>query len=642
MKQNLETIFNVVIGTAGHIDHGKSSLVERLSGIDPDRLPEEKARGLTIDLGFAPLTLRNGLRVGVIDVPGHERLIKNMVAGATGIDLVLLVVAADDGVMPQTREHLNIMRFLGLRHGLIAITKIDLVDEEFRELVRADIEDAVEGTFLEGAPMIEVSSTTGEGIETLKDELERLLVALEPRDASGVFRMPIQRVFSSKGFGTVVTGVPISGQTRAGATLEIVPLGKTGRVRGIQAYMESTDLARAGHSSALNLSDVDYREVHRGMVATEPGYFRGASMLEARFLYLPLVRRPLLHQARVRIHAGTAEVIGRVHLLERKTMEPGEESFVQFRLEEQLVAAPGDRFVVRSFSPPVTLGGGEILDRSRWRLKVGKDYVLHELAEKAEVIGDPRRFIEAAIYGLGLDATTEKELSQRAGMPVDDAKTTIRALEAEGKIVRGPRGGLVVSARRMAEAREATLRFAESYFAENPRRRFLDKLELRQRLAANDAFFQTMIQQLESDGVLAENLGGKLSFRDFGPRLSEEEERVRERLLERLARAPFTPPAPAEVAAEEGWDERSTEELAELLGEEGAVVKLGGGLYFHRQALEDAQARIRAFLEEHGAMTASQAREVLETTRKFCIPLLEHLDRTGFTLRQGDVRKLRK
>ncbi|MGH2627998.1 MAG: selenocysteine-specific translation elongation factor, partial [Anaerolineales bacterium] len=368
MRKNLESIHNVVIGTAGHIDHGKTTLVEKLTGINPDRLPEEKERGMTIDLGFARLQLPGGQRVGIIDVPGHERFVKNMVAGATGIDLVLLVVAADDGVMPQTREHLEIMSLLDLRHGVIAVTKIDLVDPDLRELVVEDVRETVKGTFLEGAPVLPVSAATGEGIDRLRQALYDAVGRIRPRDAAGVFRMPIQRIFSSKGFGTVLTGIPVSGQVAVGDSLEVVPLGKTGRVRGIHAYQEATDLARAGHSSAVNVTDIEYREVHRGMVLAHPGYFRGTRMVEARFRYLARAARPIETLTAIRFHTGTAEILGRIHLLEGKRLSPGETGFVQFRLDEPVVVAPGDRYVARLHSPMETIGGGEVLDRSRFRL----------------------------------------------------------------------------------------------------------------------------------------------------------------------------------------------------------------------------------------------------------------------------------
>jgi selenocysteine-specific elongation factor len=642
MQKNLDTIINIVIGTAGHIDHGKSTLVERLTGIHPDRLPEEKARGLTIDLGFAPLKLKSGHRVGIIDVPGHERLVKNMVAGATGIDLVLLVIASDDGVMPQTREHVSIMQLLGIEHGIVVLTKIDMVDEDLRELVKEDIRDTLKGTFLENAPFVDVSSVTGEGIDTLLETLHGQIPLLKPKETTGIFRMPIQRVFSSKGFGTVVTGVPLRGKAAIGDTLEVVPLGQKGRVRGIHAYMEATDMARAGHSSALNLTDVDYREVHRGMVLTQPGYFRGATMFEARFMYLATNSRPLVSPSAIRLHLGTAEALGRVHLLEKKTLEPGEEAYVQFRLDEPVVAAPGDRFVLRLHSPLETIGGGEILDQSRWRLKAGKTYVIDLLREKEEAIGDPKKFLASAVHAAGYEATQEKDLALRSSLPLEETKALVEALVSEREIHRASRAGFLLSSRRLSEAKAESLRAAEQYFRQNPRRLFLDTLQLRQSLGCHEVFFQELVEILAKEGIVTEAQGGKLRFRDFGPRLTPEEETMRAEVLAALKESPFVPPSPAEIAAKHARDPKVMAQIALLLEAEGEAVKLAEEIFFHREAMEEARKRLRAHLEANRTMTASDAKTVLGSTRKYSIPLLEHFDREGFTIRRGDVRELRK
>jgi selenocysteine-specific elongation factor len=642
MKKNLESIFNVVLGTAGHIDHGKSTLVKTLTGVDPDRLPEEKARGLTIDLGFAPLVLRSGLRVGVVDVPGHERLIKNMVAGATGIDLVLLVVAADDGVMPQTREHLTIMQILGLEHGIVVITKVDMVDAELRELVREEVKEALAGTFLESAPVAEVSSVTGEGIEALLDLIHDAIAKVRPRRASGIFRMPIQRVFSPKGFGTVVTGIPLSGRAALGDTLEIMPLGQKGRVRGIHAYKEATDLARAGHSSAINLSDIDYREVHRGMVLTEPGFFRGSTMYEARLHYLPASRRPLQHQTEIRLHVGTAEALGKVFLLEEKTLESGEESFVQFRLAEPLVAAPGDRYVLRLHSPMETIGGGEILDQSRWRLKTGKRYVIEELRGKQSALGDSQRFLLHLLASAGYEALSEKDLSVRSGLPAEELRPLLEQLLETGDVVRASRPGLYLSAERLEEARSVVLDAAAAYYRQHPRRLLMDKTHLRQAIRAHEVFLQDLIGRLEASGELAVERGTQLRWRDHGPRLTAEEESRRGEIAARCLEQKLTPPSPEELAQEKGWDPAKAAELFELLAEEGELLKVAEGIYFHQQAIEEARERLREHLLEHGAVTAGDAKNLLGSTRKYCIPLLEHFDREGFTVRRGDLRELKK
>ncbi len=641
MKKNRETIFNVVVGTAGHIDHGKSSLVQRLSGIDPDRLPEEKERGLTIDLGFAPLELESGLRVGIIDVPGHERLVKNMVAGATGIDLVILVVAADDGVMPQTEEHVAIMDLLGIEHGIVAITKIDIVEEDLRELVREDIRESLGETFLRDAPIVEVSSTTGEGIPELLRLLHEQLASVRPRDESGIFRLPIQRIFSAKGFGTVVTGVPVSGSTKIGDTLEIVPLAAKGRVRGIHAYKEATDFARAGHSSAINLTDIDYRRVERGMVLTEPGYLKGATMFEARLRYLSGNRKPLLHQAPVRLHTGTAEALGRVYLLERKTVEPGEETFVQFRLDAPLVAAPGDRFVLRSYSPAWTIGGGELLDTSRWRLKTGKEYVIDELRARATTVGDPTQLVVSTLERAGFETLSSKELALRVCLPPEECQAIVEQLLAGGAVKQASRGRQLVSTAKLEEARASVGDIAEKHFAKQPRSRTMSKLDLRHELRASDSFLAELVGAMAESGEIEERAAGKLAFRDFGPRLTDRDEEIRATILAETREKLFSPPSAAELAAERGWDPKVAQELAALLEDDGDLVSIGGGIVLHRDAIATAKDRLRAHIEAAGAVTASDAKELLGSTRKYVIPLLEHLDQTGFTLRQGDRRVLR-
>ncbi|MEM7231961.1 MAG: selenocysteine-specific translation elongation factor [Planctomycetota bacterium] len=641
MNANSERIFNIVLGTAGHIDHGKSSLVQRLTGIDPDRLPEERDRGLTIDLGFAPLTLPDGRRVGIVDVPGHERLIKNMVAGATGIDLVLLVVAADDSVMPQTREHLTIMHILGISEGIVAMTKSDLVEDEMRELVREEIQETVEGTFLEGAPIVEVSSITGDGFDKLLETLYEKMANIQPRESSGAFRMPIQRVFSPKGFGTVITGIPVSGQTQIGDTLEITPLGKRGRVRGVQAYKESSDSARAGHSTAINLSDIDYREVHRGMVLAAPGYFSGSKMFEARFRYLPSSRRPLVHQSTIRLHTGTIEVVGKIFLLERKVLEPGEESFVQFRLDEEVVAAPGDRYVLRLHSPMETIGGGEILDRSKWRLKLGKGFILDQLKEKEKALENRLSFLLGILKSGGFTTVTEKDLAVKTGQSLDELRGDLDVLKENGDAVESGRAGQFYASTMLDEATAKTLDIARTYFNEQPRRRLIDKSHVRSQLAGNDVFLQEVLERLSSSGELETTDSGKLCFSGLTPAISETDAQSLDTIRTALNASPFTPPSPDELAQSHGWAPTDGVELFDLLVEEHEAVKVADGIYFHRDALDSAKEKLRAHLEAEGNVTAGDAKSLLESTRKYCIPLLEYLDRTGFTVRKGDTRVLK-
>ncbi|MBI5361993.1 MAG: selenocysteine-specific translation elongation factor, partial [Planctomycetes bacterium] len=387
----------IVIGTAGHIDHGKSTLVKTLTGIDPDRLKEEQERGMTIDLGFARFALPDGRKVGIVDVPGHERFVKNMVAGATGIDLVVLVVAADDGVMPQTREHVAILSILGVRRGLVALTKIDMVEPGLVELATEDVRSTLHGTFLEDAPILPLSSITGVGLDEFKRVLFRMASETPPRSDAGVFRMPIQRVFSAHGFGTIVTGIPVSGSVAVGDVIEVLPKGLKSKVRGIQAYGESTDKARAGHSCALNLADVDHKDVVRGNVAAAPGFFRPVQMVGARFTALATNAKPIENRTQIRLHTGTAECVGEVVLLDQEAIEPGAEGLVQLRLDEPVVCAPGDRFVLRLASPTVTLGGGVILEESKHRLKRFKSFVVDELSRAAQGLDSPRELLEVVL-----------------------------------------------------------------------------------------------------------------------------------------------------------------------------------------------------------------------------------------------------
>jgi selenocysteine-specific elongation factor len=636
-----QRIHNIIVGTAGHIDHGKTALIERLTGIDADRLPEEKQRGMTIDLGFARYEISGGRQVGIIDVPGHERFIKNMVAGATGIDIVLLVVAADDGVMPQTREHLEIMEILGLQNGIVVVTKRDLVDEELLELAMDDVRETIRGTFLENAPMVAVSSITGEGIDNLRPILNAMIEAVPRRKTEGLFRMPVQRVFSSKGFGTVLTGIPITGSAVPGETLEVLPLGETGRVRSIQAYMSVAEKAQAGQSSAVNISDVEYKRVSRGMVLATPGFFRSASMIEARLRYLPKSSRPLRHLTHVRFHCGTAEVLGQVYLLEGRVCEPGESMYVQIRLEEPIVTVAGDRFVLRLHSPMITIGGGEILDLSRWRLKRGKEFVIEGLQGKERALDSPRDSLLIRILDRGYDAFQESQLARDGGLSPEETSGILIEMRKNGQVFESSRAGLLISTQRFEEAQDVATTTAREFFRNHPRRLLMAKIALRQAVNAHDVFFQDLLVRLEADRKIRVVRGEYLQWAFHTPKLSQAESKFRKALAEALENAPFTPPRVDEVARGENFPADQAAAIAALLIEEGVAVKIADDVYLHQQAIDDARERLRAHLETSKQMTASEAREILQSSRKYVIPLLEFLDNEGFTIRRGDVRELR-
>ncbi|MFN0056977.1 MAG: selenocysteine-specific translation elongation factor [Planctomycetota bacterium] len=635
-----DAIYNVVLGTAGHIDHGKSSLVRQLTGIDPDRLPEEQARGLTIDLGFAPFVLSTGERVGIIDVPGHERFVKNMVAGATGIDIVALVVAADDSVMPQTREHIDIMTLIGVRRGVIVINKIDLVEPAMVELVEDEIREAVKGTFLDGAPAYYVSATTGAGIPELRAALETHLRGLPPRSTDGIFRMPIQRVFSAHGHGTVVTGIPVSGRVELQDRLEILPLGVTGRVRGLQAYKQTVTQARAGHSTAINLSDVDFHAVHRGMVAAVPGYFQATTMIEARVRVLAHLDQPVRHQTPIRFHTGTAEAAGKIYLLEDKVVEPGAETYAQFRLTEPIVVAPGDRYVFRLESPMITLGGGEILDRSAWRLKTGKAYVVEQLRRKEQALGSDLEFLASLVAETPLKMIDGAELARRAGMAETEAAKHLATLAERGDLVpvKGvqqylSRTGLELAGKRIEGA-------LDECYRKSPYRIHVPKVEVLDACRLDAEFCEHCLANLASRGVVRLERGGRLSLPGRALKLSGAEQEVYDLIESTFRKDLLNPPRLDELAQRSGKPLKLLEKMQALLVDQELLVRLAPDVVLLSDAIDGAAETLRKLFRDEGAFTASRAKDVLGTSRKFAIPLLEYFDRLKITRRLGDTREL--
>jgi selenocysteine-specific elongation factor len=630
-------ILPLVVGTAGHIDHGKSSLVKALTGIDPDRLKEEQERGLTIDLGFANLPLPDGRRLGLVDVPGHERFIRNMVAGATGIDLVLLVVAADDGVMPQTREHLAIMQILGLSKGLIALNKVDLVAPELVQLAAEDVRQAVRGTFLEDAPLIEVSAHTGAGIEDLRAALIAAALATAPRSDQGLFRMPIQRVFSKPGFGTVVTGIPLSGAAAVGDELELLPLGQRAKVRGLQAYGGRTERVRAGHSSALNLSDLERDAAVRGHVLATPGYFHGSALLAARVTLSAALPRPLKDRTRIRLHAGTDDPAGELVLLEGASLAPGESALAQLRLDRPTVVAPGDRFVLRLESPELTLGGGVVLEESRHRLKRGKAFVLDGLGRVEASLTDLDGRLVAELERSDREPLGARELAERVKEPLERIEARLAALGASGAVVgagRGPRFASARVAERDARALAAAL---AAWFKAHPERQLAPRAEIEAALEGGAVAAEFALEVALARGLLERLPGGQLRLP--GPR-REMDPRAKA-LFEELERGGLMPKGLAELSPNPA-EERRTRALLDGLVDLGLAVRAAPGMYFSQAAFQRALAAVEENCRRNGQLEIPELREALGTTRKFLIPLLEHLDAIGVTLRQGAHRVLRR
>ncbi len=632
----------IVIGTAGHIDHGKSSLVRALTGTDPDRLKEEKERGLTIDLGFARLDLPDGRCVGLIDVPGHERFVRNMVAGATGIDMVVLVVAADDGVMPQTREHLAIMQLLGVRRGFLALNKIDLVDEDMAMLAEEDARAMVRGTFLESAPIVRVSATTGEGLEDLRTLMVRMAAETEPRSAEGLFRMPIQRVFSARGFGTIVTGIPVSGAVELGEVLEIQPGGARGKVRSIQAYHESATRARAGHSTALNLSDVDHHQIERGNVVATPGYFVPQAMIAAHLTTLNELDRPIRNRMHVRLHTGTAEAVGEVVLLDQPELGPGEEGLVQIRLERPMVCAPGDRFILRLASPAVTLGGGLVLDESRYRLKRFKGYVLEDLSAKRMHLGSPREFLEAQLKTSKEPWVAVDALAVLTKRQKSETRTLLEELRDAGRAMAPGQGERWIHIERLETALEQLLEALDTWFAAHPLRELADVRELRTMTGFDAAFLGMLCEVAVSRGTIELAPAGQL--RRVGRELAVDAH-TRDQstaCLERLRAGAFQPPTLAELAAALRIPAPELGSILAMLVDQGSIVRVAADLYLTRERIDEARTEVAANCGRHGHLEIPELRDRLGTSRKFLIPLLEYFDAQGVTLRQAGHRVLKR
>jgi selenocysteine-specific elongation factor len=656
-------IYNIIIGTAGHIDHGKSALVRRLTGIDPDRLPEEQERGMTIDLGFAPYVLRSGQKVGFIDVPGHERFIKNMVAGATSIDLVLLVIAADDGIMPQTREHLRIMTLLGLRRGLVVVNKIDLVERDLIDVGVEEIRDLVKGTFLEGAPILPVSAATGEGIDRLKDLLETLVQATPPRPVEGVFRMSVQRVFSAKGHGTIVTGVPRSGRAAVGDVLEVLPAGVRARIRGLQAYKGDVTEVRAGHSSALNLADVEHAQVRRGDVVAAPGYFRPGRVVETLFRYVPESEseraaarsapdaprkgmRPLRRLTAIRFHVGTAEAVGQIALHDREALQPGEEAIVQFRLKDPVVAGAGDPFIARLQSPMWTIGGGRVLEVAEGRRRRKAPEALAELRALAEGLDRPEARAEAALRRFGeRGATMDAWGSEAQELPARLAALA-ESLQASGRIVVFPASKKAIHVDGLARARRVLADALDRYHREHPLRMGLDRQALRAAAGLDAEIFEGALGAAIAARAIEETAGAGgeriVRLAGFAPRLSSEDDRTARAIELAIRDGRFAPPGRKELQArfpEAGPDK--VNRLIQLLRDQGAVAVLQDDVLLHREALDAARDLLVRTIRAEGAVESAKFRDLLGTTRKYVIPILEHFDGIGLTARKDNVRVLK-
>jgi selenocysteine-specific elongation factor len=630
----------VVMGTAGHIDHGKTQLIKTLTGIDTDRLKEEKERGITIDLGFAHLRCDDGTEVGVIDVPGHERFVRNMLAGVGGIDLVMLVIAADEGVMPQTREHLAICQLLRIKDGLVALTKADLVDDDWVELVTEDTREFLKGTFLEGKPIVSVSAKTGQGIDELKRVLQTLVARVPPKQLEGKFRLPIDRVFTIRGFGTVVTGTLFSGSIRAEDRVEIFPKGIAAKVRGLQVHSESVAEAVAGQRTAINLQGIEKVELERGDVLGRPGEFAPTFMLDAVLQHLADAPRSLRHRARVRLHLGTSEIMGRVILLDRDELAPGQEAYVQLRLEQPAIALPRDRFVIRSYSPVLTIGGGMLLDVQPAKHRRGDTGLASHFRQLAEGSAEEvfaHHLLQAAHQGLRLS-----EFLRRTELPEGRLRQIATTLQRAGRIrAVHAEMGWYLHAEAFAALTKALCSYLETFHRQNPLKPNLSIEELRAKVRGlGERVCLLALDQLRQQGdVIVERDRVRLATHQVA--LDDTRERLLNELEAEFLAAGYQPPRIEEVFDKLKVGKGHDRELVQVLVDQGRAVRLKDNVVFHRSNLEKAEAKLRQFLREHRDITPIEFKDLLGVSRKYAIPLLEYFDSQKITIRVGDKRVLR-
>ena len=633
---------NIILGTAGHIDHGKTSLVKALTGIETDRLKEEKERGITIELGFAALTLPNGTRLGIVDMPGHEKFVKNMVAGSSGIDVVVMVIAADEGVMPQTREHMEICNLMGIQHGMIALTKTDLVDEDLLELALEDIQDFVQDTFLEDKPILPVSSATGQGLEEFTATLQSICDTLPPRKESSIFRLPVDRVFSMKGFGTVITGTLASGQIKVGEDIMVYPRRIVSKVRGIQVHSDGVDQAKAGTRTAINFQGLDKEAVNRGDILSSPDALIESYMVDARFHYLKSNTKPAKNRTRIRFHSGTSEILGYMILLDREELMPGDEAPVQFRLESPVCCIKDDRYVVRSYSPVRTIGGGAILNPASRKLK-RLDQTMVQGMEA--LMGEE---MEAMIaFFLSLEGHTGLSFKQlRVMTHITDKKltATLQKMQARQDIIQTDKDKQIyVSGSFFDQFKDKAVEKIGEYHQANPLKEGMPTQELKSKFQyiKDDKFFNILFTKLAKEKLVVQDKN-LVRLADFQVALQVDQQEVKEKISTIYQKAGLTPPFFRTVCQDLELDQKNAKDVLHMLIQEKCIVKTKDDLYFDAGAIADLENRVIEFLKANEKITTPEFKDMTGISRKFVIPLIEYFDSINLTIRVGDHRQLRR
>lgn len=631
---------NITLGTAGHIDHGKTALIKCLTGCDTDYLKEEKKRGMSIELGFAPCTISE-LEVGIVDVPGHENFIKTMVAGASGIDGVIFVIAADDGVMPQTREHLDIITLLGVKHGIVALTKADCVSEERLENVTSEIRGFLGGTFLEKSPILPVSSITGQGFDAFYEALQALVNSIEPKKTDGIFRLPVERVFSVKGYGTVVSGIPVSGLINVGDEVTLFPHNAKGRIKAIQVYKRQSNSAKVGQCAALNVPQWDYKTIKRGSCVTLGEYFTPSEWFLCKLKVLDDIKNPLKNAMKVKFHTGTCEAVATLFLLDGNKLSAGQESFVQVRLnsDEQIVAAPRDRFILRSLSPVQTIGGGMTIEAVPYKYKRNKPNVLQDLQDRSRVVLNDKDFVEYAIRNAHEYAISRNGISVRTKILVDLTEKIIVDLIKEGLILNLD-SKAYIHRQTASEIQERLLKILNEFHNKNPESPGIASEQLLEASGLNKEVFDGIIKLLRSAGKLVERKG-RLALAEHREKFSDSEQRLIEKIESLFKQELFSPPSIGEIAEQTKTSQEDVHRIVKILVEQQKLVRIENDMYFYSEAVKLARATLISYINEQGGLESVKFKYLLNTTRKYAIPLLDYFDRTGLTRRSGYTRTLR-
>ncbi|MHC4656218.1 MAG: selenocysteine-specific translation elongation factor [Planctomycetota bacterium] len=629
---------NITLGTAGHIDHGKTALIKCLTGCDTDRLKAEKQRGMSIDLGFAPCRISD-MEIGIVDVPGHENFIKTMVAGASSIDGVIFVIAADDGVMPQTREHLDILTLLGVKYGIVAVAKVDCIEPDYLDSVSAEVKDFLVGTFLENAPILPVSSVTGQGFDAFYEALKGLLGIIKPRRIDGVFRLPVERTFSLKGYGTVVTGIPVSGSAKIGDEVVLLPQGTKGRIKAIQVYKRDSDVALSGQCAALNVPHWDYKTIVRGNVVTLGDYFSPQQWFLCKLHVLASRSSGLKTGTTIKFHTGTSNVPALIYLLEGNKIAAGQECLAQVRLNEPVVAAPCDRFILRTLSPVQTIGGGMIIEAIPKRLKRNRPEALQDARDRAKAVLIPKDFVEYCIRTDKALTAGEVELSLRTKLPLEAQKEILAKLMHQGKVHNlAPKS--YIHSDTVAKVQQRLLDIIGECHSSKPESPGITAQQLCKVSQLPKDLVDAIIALLISQSKLVERKH-RLALPKHQEIFNEEQQKLIEDVESLFSDRPFNPPKVEETIEYTGASPEKVQKILQILIEQERLVRVENNLLFHCKAIDQARRTLISFISEEGRLESVKFKYLLDTSRKFAIPLLDYFDHIGVTRRVGNTRYLK-